>query len=212
MLWDSNKAITATGNTFDSASYLLADGDVNVEATQGTITFTGFGGNYAGEAIDFDNGGVADWIPFGVTITETAASTDVNETGATEAHGKHLPLDVDTHQVATVAERLAARVDALVAPALPYGYATTWMGYPGTMTLSSETYQQVLVELASSLVEKYFAGTTSSVGGIGVFEVAEEAIRVHRAAFDSDVEPRLVAALLASATVSSRLSVVPETW
>ena len=77
-------------------------------------------------------------------------------TGATEAHGAHLPLDVDTHQVSTVAERLAERVGALVAPALPYGYSTTWMGYPGTMTLSSETYQQVIVELASSLVEHGF--------------------------------------------------------
>ena len=77
-------------------------------------------------------------------------------TGATEAHGQHLPLDVDTHQVATVAERLAERVGALAAPALPYGYSTTWMGYPGTMTLSSETYQQVLVEVVSSLVEHGF--------------------------------------------------------
>ena len=77
-------------------------------------------------------------------------------TGATEAHGKHLPLDVDKHQVATVAEQLATRVDALTAPALPYGYSTTWMGYPGTMTLSAETYQQVLVEVVSSLVDHGF--------------------------------------------------------
>ena len=77
-------------------------------------------------------------------------------TGATEGHGKHLPLDVDTHQVATVAEKLAERVGALTAPALPYGYSTTWMGYPGTMTLSSETYIQVLVEVVSSLVEHGF--------------------------------------------------------
>jgi creatinine amidohydrolase len=76
--------------------------------------------------------------------------------GATEAHGQHLPLDVDTHQAATVAARLAERVGALVAPALPYGYSTTWMGFPGTMTLSSETFQQVLVELCSSLVSHGF--------------------------------------------------------
>ena len=76
--------------------------------------------------------------------------------GATEAHGQHLPLDVDTHQAATVAARLAERVGALVAPALPYGYSTTWMGFPGTITLSSETFQQVLVEVCSSLVEHGF--------------------------------------------------------
>jgi creatinine amidohydrolase len=77
-------------------------------------------------------------------------------TGATEAHGPHLPLDVDSHQVATVAECLAERVGALTAPALPYGYSTTWMTYPGTMTLSAETFEQVLVELVSSLVEHGF--------------------------------------------------------
>ena len=76
--------------------------------------------------------------------------------GATEAHGQHLPLDVDTHQAATVASRLAERADALVAPVLPYGYSTTWMGFPGTVTLSSETFQQVLVEVCSSLVEQGF--------------------------------------------------------
>jgi glutamate synthase (NADPH/NADH) large chain len=36
---------------------------------------------------------------------------------------------------------------------------------------------------AEGLVEKYFRGTASQVGGIGVFEVAEEALRMHRAAF-----------------------------
>jgi creatinine amidohydrolase len=76
--------------------------------------------------------------------------------GATEAHGQHLPLDVDTHQATAVAERLAERVGGLVAPALPYGYSTTWMGFPGTVTLSSETFQQVLVEVCSSLVEHGF--------------------------------------------------------
>lgn len=76
--------------------------------------------------------------------------------GATEAHGPHLPLDVDTHQAATVAERLAERVGALVAPAIPYGYSTTWMGFPGTVTLQAETFQQVLVEVVSSLVEHGF--------------------------------------------------------
>lgn len=77
-------------------------------------------------------------------------------TGATEAHGPHLPLDVDTHQAATVAELLAERVGALVAPALPYGYSTTWMGFPGTITLSTGTYQSVLVEICSSLVQHGF--------------------------------------------------------
>jgi creatinine amidohydrolase len=76
--------------------------------------------------------------------------------GSTEAHGPHLPLDVDTHSADSVARLLAERVDALVAPVLPYGYAEMWMGFPGTITLSPETFEQVLVEIGRSLVRHGF--------------------------------------------------------
>jgi creatinine amidohydrolase len=76
--------------------------------------------------------------------------------GSTEAHGPHLPLDVDTHQAGHVAELLAERVDAVVAPALPYSYAVTWMGFAGTVTLTAETFQQVLVEIVESLAAHGF--------------------------------------------------------
>ncbi|HZN26131.1 MAG TPA: glutamate synthase large subunit, partial [Burkholderiales bacterium] len=56
---------------------------------------------------------------------------------------------------------------------------STYMSYTGAQIFEA-------VGLSRTLVEKYFAGTTSNVGGIGVFEVAEEAIRIHRAAFSKD--------------------------
>jgi creatinine amidohydrolase len=76
--------------------------------------------------------------------------------GSTEAHGPHLPLDVDTHQVDLVARTAAERVGALVAPVLPFGYATTWMAFAGTVTLQADTFQQVVFETASSLVAHGF--------------------------------------------------------
>lgn len=76
--------------------------------------------------------------------------------GSTEAHGPHMPLDTDTHQVDTVARRLAERVGAVVAPALPYGYAQMWMGFPGTITLSPATFIDVLAEIGGSLVQHGF--------------------------------------------------------
>jgi creatinine amidohydrolase len=76
--------------------------------------------------------------------------------GSTEAHGPHMPLDTDTHQADTVARLLAERVSAVVAPALPYGYAEMWMGFPGTITLSPETFQTVLAEVCGSLVRGGF--------------------------------------------------------
>ena len=54
---------------------------------------------------------------------------------------------------------------------------STYMSYTGAQIFEA-------VGLAKTLVDKYFTGTASNVGGIGLFEVAEEAIRIHRAAFD----------------------------
>jgi glutamate synthase (NADPH/NADH) large chain len=56
---------------------------------------------------------------------------------------------------------------------------STYMSYTGAQIFEA-------VGLAKAFVEKYFAGTASNVEGIGVFEVAEEAIRLHRLAFGAD--------------------------
>jgi glutamate synthase domain-containing protein 2/glutamate synthase domain-containing protein 1/glutamate synthase domain-containing protein 3 len=56
---------------------------------------------------------------------------------------------------------------------------STYMSYCGAQLFEA-------IGLEKSLVEKYFRGTASQVGGIGVFEVAEEAIRMHKAAFGDD--------------------------
>jgi glutamate synthase (NADPH) large chain len=56
---------------------------------------------------------------------------------------------------------------------------STYMSYCGAQLFEA-------IGLEKGFVEKYFRGTASQVGGIGVFEVAEEAIRMHRAAFGDD--------------------------
>ncbi|ARP79527.1 glutamate synthase subunit alpha [Bordetella genomosp. 8] len=56
---------------------------------------------------------------------------------------------------------------------------STYMSYTGAQIFEA-------VGLQSTLVEKYFTGTASTVEGIGIFEVAEEALRLHRAAFSQD--------------------------
>ena len=56
---------------------------------------------------------------------------------------------------------------------------STYMSYCGAQLFEA-------IGLERSFVEKYFRGTASQVGGIGVFEVAEEALRMHRGAFGND--------------------------
>ncbi|MDC8785488.1 glutamate synthase-related protein [Roseateles koreensis] len=56
---------------------------------------------------------------------------------------------------------------------------STYMSYCGAQIFEA-------IGLQTDFVEKYFRGTPTQVGGIGVFEVAEEAIRLHQSAFGDD--------------------------
>ncbi|MEG1832199.1 MAG: glutamate synthase-related protein [Burkholderiaceae bacterium] len=56
---------------------------------------------------------------------------------------------------------------------------STYMSYCGAQIFEA-------VGLADDLVAKYFRGTASKVGGIGLFDVMDEAIRLHVAAFSHD--------------------------
>jgi glutamate synthase (NADPH/NADH) large chain len=81
---------------------------------------------------------------------------------------------------------------------------STYMSYTGAQIFEA-------VGLSRALVDKYFSGTTSSVQGIGVFEVAEEAIRVHRAAFDED-DPVMKVALDAGGEYAWRIRGEEHMW
>jgi glutamate synthase (NADPH) large chain len=56
---------------------------------------------------------------------------------------------------------------------------STYMSYCGAQLFEA-------IGLNSDTIDKYFTGTASRVEGIGVFEIAEEAIRMHKAAFGDD--------------------------
>ncbi len=56
---------------------------------------------------------------------------------------------------------------------------STYMSYCGAQLFEA-------IGLNTETVDKYFTGTASRVGGIGVFEIAEEGIRMHKAAFSDN--------------------------
>jgi glutamate synthase (NADPH/NADH) large chain len=56
---------------------------------------------------------------------------------------------------------------------------STYMSYTGAQIFEA-------IGLQKKLIDKYFAGTSTQVEGIGVFEVMEEAIRLHKLAFGND--------------------------
>jgi creatinine amidohydrolase len=81
-------------------------------------------------------------------------------TGSIEQHGPHLPVETDSRLVWEVscraAEKVADRMNILVAPELYFGYSTHHWDYPGTMTLSGDTYIKVIMELCDSLIRNGF--------------------------------------------------------
>ncbi|HEV7476846.1 MAG TPA: glutamate synthase central domain-containing protein, partial [Burkholderiales bacterium] len=81
---------------------------------------------------------------------------------------------------------------------------STYMSYTGAQIFEA-------VGLSRTLVDKYFTGTASNVGGIGLFEVAEEALRVHRAAFD-ERDPVLQGALDAGGEYAWRVRGEEHMW
>ena len=69
--------------------------------------------------------------------------------GATEQHGLHLPMGVDTLSAVAVAEGVSARTGFPVLPAIPVGcslgHSKHW---PGTLSLRPETLARVVYEIA----------------------------------------------------------------
>ncbi|NEX61309.1 glutamate synthase-related protein [Noviherbaspirillum galbum] len=80
---------------------------------------------------------------------------------------------------------------------------STYMSYCGAQIFEA-------IGLNKAMVQKYFKGTASNVEGIGVFEVAEEALRLHRLAFSAD--PVLAHALDAGGEYAFRVRGEDHMW
>ncbi|MEM7121275.1 MAG: creatininase family protein [Pseudomonadota bacterium] len=76
--------------------------------------------------------------------------------GATEQHGFHLPLSVDTGWAVTVSEEAARTTGAVVTPPLHFGWSPHHMGFPGTVTLGGDTLRRVSLDIARSLIHHGF--------------------------------------------------------
>lgn len=79
---------------------------------------------------------------------------------ATEQHGPHLEVGVDTQLGTRLAEdavqRLAGDVDVILCPTMPFGSSHHHLVFPGAMSLSADTLLRVLRDLADSLVTSGF--------------------------------------------------------
>ena len=72
--------------------------------------------------------------------------------GATEQHGPHMSLFMDTGWAVGIAEGVAEMAGVVVAPPVHFGWGPHHMGYPGTITIRGDTLAQLCVDIGESLV------------------------------------------------------------
>lgn len=76
--------------------------------------------------------------------------------GATEQHGRHLPLGTDSLVAIQLAEQAGQRTHTLVAPPLWYGWSPHHLAYPGTVSLRPETLTELVVDCCRSFIHHGF--------------------------------------------------------
>ncbi|MBM3330723.1 creatininase family protein [candidate division WOR-3 bacterium] len=75
--------------------------------------------------------------------------------GTIEAHGV-TGLGTDNQIPASICDRVAERVNALVAPGITYGITKSLLPYPGSVTVLPDTFERYAYEVAAGLADAGF--------------------------------------------------------
>ncbi|MCS7139755.1 MAG: creatininase family protein [Candidatus Nezhaarchaeota archaeon] len=116
------------------------------------------------------------WIELKKLIDEGLDTVFV-PVGTVEAHGKHLPLGTDFYIAERIAEIMCSKVGGVMAPTVPYGVTRSLIGYPGSLTLTSNTFKLLIKEVAVALGRKGFKFIIFVNGHGGNTDYIKEAIR-----------------------------------
>ncbi len=123
--------------------------------------------------------GELDWSAIPALVAECDAV--IIPVGATEQHGPHLPLSVDTHIDTAVALAVSAITGIPVVPPVPYGVSASHGDFPGTLSLRPETMISVIEDLTDSLYEsgvRQFILLNGHIWNNGALDVSAEKLRV----------------------------------
>lgn len=130
----------------------------------------------------------ADWSTRDFSALQTqgrvAATIAVLPVAATEQHGPHLPLQVDTALVdgvvASAIAQLGADVPALFLPTQAVGLSPEHARFAGTLTLKAETVIRLWTDIAESVAAsgvKKLVLLNSHGGQVGVMDIVARDVR-----------------------------------
>jgi creatinine amidohydrolase len=88
---------------------------------------------------------------------ERGRDTVIVAFGATEQHGPHMPLATDALLGDHLARLVAESLDAFLAPTVRLGCSEHHLEFPGTLSLSNETFHGIVEDLVRSLARGGFA-------------------------------------------------------
>jgi creatinine amidohydrolase len=71
---------------------------------------------------------------------------------AAKQHGLHLPMNTDQVQAEWLAARLADDIDAVIWPTVTYGSYPAFVAYAGSSSLSEQTFEALIRELADGIL------------------------------------------------------------
>jgi creatinine amidohydrolase len=117
--------------------------------------------------------------------------------GATEQHGHHTPLLVDTAWASDVSEAVARQESVLVAPPVHYGWSPHHLAYPGGITLRPETLTNVALDVAESLISHGFRKIVfvngNRVANLPPLQIAMAKLRFKTGAYVAIIDTHLIA-------------------
>lgn len=99
---------------------------------------------------------LADMTSKEVKETLQRDTTVIFPVGAMEVCGQHCPVGTDHLVAKEVSRMLGERTETVVAPTIPVGDSLSLMGFPGTLTVGTETLYQYIRDISFSLVANGF--------------------------------------------------------
>ena len=92
-------------------------------------------------------------------------TTVIVPVGVVEQHGYHLPLSTDFHNANEVPRRAGERLNAVVAPTIPYCYSGGEL--PGTINISPQVFSLLVGDICLELVRNGFTDIVIFLGHAG---------------------------------------------